>query len=89
MQTELARVKATLEVEEDDTSVNCKVYGKAKWKDKAKFNSYDDHRMAMALTPLGCLHPVTIKDPAVVSKSYPGFWRDVESVGLKIEKQRL
>ena len=32
---------------------------------------------AMSLVPLGCIHPVIIKDPDVVSKSYPGFWKDM------------
>lgn len=44
----------------------------------AGFDTYDDHRMAMALAPLalGC-GPLRINDPGVVSKSYPGFWRDL------------
>jgi 3-phosphoshikimate 1-carboxyvinyltransferase len=45
--------------------------------------------MAMALTPLACQRPIFIKDPEVVSKSYPGFWRDIESIGLKYERLKL
>ncbi len=49
--------------------------------------TYDDHRMAMAFTPLSCLmENISIKDPAVVSKSYPGFWDDLRSVGFQIEE---
>lgn len=89
MQTELARVKTTLEVHEKDGDISCKLFGKAKWKDRANFDSYEDHRMAMAFTPLACLHPIIIKDPDVVSKSYPGFWNDMETCGVKSEKIKV
>ncbi len=49
--------------------------------------TYDDHRMAMSLAPL-CLvvDKMTIDDPEVVKKSYPGFWKDLENVGFQLEK---
>jgi len=40
--------------------------------------TYDDHRMAMAFAPLAALGPLSLDDPDVVAKSYPGFWRDWE-----------
>lgn len=89
MQTELSRVKTILEVTEKDGDVSCRLFGKAKWKDKANFNTYEDHRMAMAFTPLACLHPIVIKDPEVVTKSYPGFWKDMEALGVKSEKVKV
>lgn len=47
--------------------------------------SYDDHRMAMAFAPLALLRgDICIDDPEVVKKSYPGFWKDIEMVGLVI-----
>jgi len=48
------------------------------------FETYDDHRMAMALAPLSMIEPIKIENPSVVEKSYPGFWRDLESVGVSI-----
>ena len=45
--------------------------------------------MAMAFTPLACIHPVIIKDPDVVSKSYPGFWKDIATIGIKCEKIKV
>ena len=49
--------------------------------------TYDDHRMAMALAPLCLLsQKMIIEDPEVVKKSYPGFWKDLESVGFKIDQ---
>ena len=86
MKTELARVKVVVEIEEKENDLACTVSGKAKWKDKAKFETYEDHRMAMAFTPLAAIHPIMIKNPDVVSKSYPDFWKDVEKIGLKVEK---
>ncbi|MCB9838018.1 MAG: 3-phosphoshikimate 1-carboxyvinyltransferase [Phycisphaeraceae bacterium] len=45
------------------------------------FDTYDDHRMAMALVLIGLRRPnVTINDPACVAKTYPGFWRDFASL---------
>ncbi len=47
---------------------------------------YDDHRMAMAFAPLALVHDdICIDDPAVVNKSYPGFWRDISQLGLILE----
>lgn len=41
------------------------------------FDTYDDHRMAMALALVGLRRPnVTINDPACVAKTYPSFWED-------------
>lgn len=89
MQTELARVKVLLEIKEDNGEITCLLFSKARWKDKGKFNTYEDHRMAMALTAFGCIKEIIIKDPDVVSKSYPGFWRDVEKIGMKVERIKI
>jgi 3-phosphoshikimate 1-carboxyvinyltransferase len=48
-------------------------------------DTYDDHRMAMAFMPLLTKTNVTIADPEVVNKSYPSFWKQVESVGIALE----
>ncbi|MDB5124803.1 MAG: 3-phosphoshikimate 1-carboxyvinyltransferase [Mucilaginibacter sp.] len=49
-------------------------------------NTYDDHRMAMAFAPLALLiGEVEIEDAKVVEKSYPAFWKDLESVGFVVE----
>ena len=41
-----------------------------------------DHRIAMAAAVLACgaSGPVEVDDATVVAKSYPGFWRDFESL---------
>ncbi|MFO0828651.1 MAG: 3-phosphoshikimate 1-carboxyvinyltransferase [Phycisphaerales bacterium] len=39
--------------------------------------TYRDHRMAMSFATLGLVHPgLSVRDPACVAKSYPGFWQD-------------
>jgi 3-phosphoshikimate 1-carboxyvinyltransferase len=41
-----------------------------------------DHRIAMSAAVLACgaSGPVAVNDASVVAKSYPGFWRDFESL---------
>ncbi|HNU58398.1 MAG TPA: 3-phosphoshikimate 1-carboxyvinyltransferase [Aquaticitalea sp.] len=48
--------------------------------------TYQDHRMAMAFAPLALKMSIAIQDPDVVSKSYPGFWDHLQSVGFQISK---
>lgn len=48
--------------------------------------TYNDHRMAMAFAPLALKVPVEIEDYTVVSKSYPTFWKDLNSLGIEINK---
>lgn len=55
-----------------------------KIKENCSINTYQDHRMAMALAPLAIKAPIIIKNAEVVSKSYPTFWEDLESIGFQI-----
>ncbi len=46
---------------------------------RVEFDTYRDHRMAMALALIGLRRPnVFIRDPGCVAKTYPQFWRDFE-----------
>ncbi|CAL2076772.1 3-phosphoshikimate 1-carboxyvinyltransferase [Tenacibaculum sp. 190524A05c] len=47
--------------------------------------TYNDHRMAMAFTPLALKVPIQINDAKVVTKSYRNFWADFENVGIPQE----
>ena len=52
-----------------------------------EIETYHDHRMAMAFAPLALkFGTVTIKDPMVVTKSYPDFWKDLKRVGFNVEE---
>ena len=47
------------------------------------FDTYEDHRMAMALAPLALVFDqIKINDPIVVEKSYPDFWHHLEQQGF-------
>jgi len=47
--------------------------------------TYRDHRMAMTFAMLALkTGSITLNDPDVVNKSYPGFWDDLESAGFRI-----
>jgi len=48
--------------------------------EKIVIKTYDDHRMAMAFTPAAVFYPISIEHPEVVSKSYPGFWKDIDKL---------
>lgn len=54
--------------------------GQAATEEVPIFATYQDHRMAMAFAPLALLFNIEVEDPAVVSKSYPHFWRDLEAL---------
>lgn len=49
---------------------------------QASFQTYKDHRMAMAFAPLAVVMDVEIENPAVVRKSYPKFWDDLRLFGF-------
>lgn len=50
--------------------------------------TYHDHRMAMAFAPLALkVDGLTVLDPDVVNKSYPGYWNDLSSVGFVVTRE--
>ncbi|MCF6358346.1 MAG: hypothetical protein L3J54_11125, partial [Draconibacterium sp.] len=47
--------------------------------------TYHDHRMALAFAPMALTGiNLQIEDPMVVTKSYPGFWDDLNLIGFKV-----
>ena len=61
-------------------------------KKRTKFNpdviidTYEDHRMAMAFTPLALLKPIIINNPKVISKSFPSFWKTLSKLCFEISE---
>lgn len=49
-------------------------------------DTYKDHRMAMAFSPLALKIPIAINDAGVVSKSYPDFWNDLEKLKFEVKE---
>ena len=51
-------------------------------------DTYDDHRMALSFAPLALKFPsISIKNPLVVTKSYPTFWQDLKNIGFQAPSQ--
>lgn len=86
MREELSKVGVRLEIFRDKATVTATVCGQATWREIPSFETYHDHRMAMALAAFGSMGPVSIRDPEVVGKSYPGFWRACRAIGLQVEE---
>lgn len=82
MKQELSKIGAELLESEDMWTLK----PSNKLPDRVIIDTYEDHRMAMAFAPLSQLMDVTIKDPEVVNKSYPGFWDEIRKIGIKIEE---
>ncbi|SFB04200.1 3-phosphoshikimate 1-carboxyvinyltransferase [Flavobacterium swingsii] len=82
LQVELTKLGANVSVTNDSltlevsNSINSNV----------KISTYQDHRMAMAFAPLALKASIIIEDAEVVSKSYPNFWSDLQSVGFKMNE---
>ncbi len=48
-----------------------------------RFDTYEDHRMAMCLAPIAIFIPgIIINDMEVVAKSYPTFWTELHNAGF-------
>ena len=50
-----------------------------------EIETYSDHRMALAFAPLAVKIPLKIKEAEVVTKSFPGYWEELENVGFSIK----
>ncbi len=52
--------------------------------------TYNDHRMAMCFGMLGVILPfIKVKNPACVQKTFPTFWKKLESVSKKIAERNV
>jgi 3-phosphoshikimate 1-carboxyvinyltransferase len=82
LQNELEKIGAVLR---EDDSEHWTLMPSKSLPPFASFNTYKDHRMAMAFAPLATLMDVEIERPDVVRKSYPNFWNDMKAVGFSIQ----
>jgi 3-phosphoshikimate 1-carboxyvinyltransferase len=56
----------------------------------ARLATHGDHRMAMALAAVAARVPgLVLDDPGCVTKTYPGFWRDLAAAGLHWRPGRI
>ncbi|MGB4398768.1 MAG: 3-phosphoshikimate 1-carboxyvinyltransferase [Daejeonella sp.] len=82
LQVELAKIGVNLIEKNQTYKLDC---SGRDLKKTISINTYDDHRMAMAFAPLALvLNEMEIEDHLVVEKSYPHFWKDLESIGYEV-----
>ena len=81
-----------LDIELSKLGANCKItnesielFSSSKIKANVLIHTYQDHRMAMAFAPLSLLTTIEIKEPNVVSKSYPTYWEDLQKIGVGVQ----
>jgi 3-phosphoshikimate 1-carboxyvinyltransferase len=73
LKSELEKLGASVEITENSLSLK----PNQKINPGISIKTYNDHRMAMAFAPLALKTEISIENPEVVSKSYPGFWEDL------------
>jgi 3-phosphoshikimate 1-carboxyvinyltransferase len=50
-----------------------------------EIDTYHDHRMALAFAPVALINgSISINNPMVITKSYPGYWADLKKLGIKV-----
>ncbi|PIB34333.1 3-phosphoshikimate 1-carboxyvinyltransferase [Reichenbachiella sp. 5M10] len=84
MATELAKLGAKLEESKPGTWILTPAPQDYTVSQPLSFDTYDDHRMAMALAPVCMQYDVIIHEPNVVVKSYPEYWDHLKMAGVKI-----
>jgi len=89
LQNELGKLGASFNLQEEKSKAADKEYflvdGKASIGTPV-FETYEDHRMAMAFAPLAMMGSIEVEEPMVVVKSYPHFWEDLESLGFVVDR---
>jgi 3-phosphoshikimate 1-carboxyvinyltransferase len=84
LQQELAKIGVLLIEGNEVYTLNCE---NLNFPQKVKFQTYDDHRMAMAFAPLSLfIDEVEVEDYQVVEKSYPDFWKDLVKAGFTVRE---
>lgn len=83
LKSEIEKMGGKVEV----TSNSLKLFSGGDLKPDIKIATYNDHRMAMAFAPLALKVPLEIMDADVVSKSYPGFWEDLEKLKFSCSRR--
>jgi len=85
LETELGKLGFVVGDKDDD--ILCWDGRRSSPQSPLSIDTYEDHRMAMCMAPVALKTGLLrINDPEVVSKSYPGYWDDLEKAGFKIVK---
>ena len=81
LKTELEKLGANVAI----TDQSLEVFRSKKIIENITIETYQDHRMAMAFTPLVFKVPINILEPNVVTKSYATFWEDLVKTGVEVQ----
>lgn len=83
METELKKLGCSI----SSTFGTVTIIGPVKLQGNVTLHGHNDHRIVMALSILATIadEPITIDDAQAISKSYPGFFKDLASCGIFIE----
>jgi 3-phosphoshikimate 1-carboxyvinyltransferase len=83
LQTEIGKFGA--ELIEDGATYHLKT-AQVYQPEDVTFDTYEDHRMAMAFAPLALVFDqIKIAEPQVVEKSYPDFWKHLQTQAFVID----
>ena len=84
---EFRKFEVELTFSEDGEYISWNGNSKPDWTKPVIIDTYDDHRMALGMAPLSIVtSEIIINEPDVVSKSYPGFWKDLKKAGFSISE---
>ena len=68
----------------DDQSIEIKSFPKV-LPENIEIDTYQDHRMALAFSPLSVLVKLVINDYGVISKSFPEYWTILQKLNFDLE----
>ena len=81
LNNELTKLGAKIKY--DDSSIA--IHPPKEIKKNINIDTYNDHRMALSLAPLGLIVPLTINDPDVITKSFPEYWNNLSQLGFNLK----
>lgn len=82
LRRELCKVGAG--VEETSDSLTIVPRREEEYNRNIRFDSHSDHRLAMAFSIAGLRLGAAVKNAQCVTKSYPGFFRDLSALGARL-----
>lgn len=82
LQTEMSKFGAKVTIDSESLTLQ----PIAAIKSGVDVDTYNDHRMAMAFGPLALETDLIVNDAGVVSKSYPDFWKDLNTLGFDVSE---
>lgn len=88
MKNELSKFNCDYKLESEDSICMTPIGGDNVTKELICIDTYQDHRIALALAPLTLLGwKLQINNSNVITKSYPNFWTDLCKFGVQIKRK--